>query len=308
MHNTMLGRAAAILAILIVSSAASPALAFGAAGHEAVCEIAYKELTPAGKQMVDTIMSAETDEHFKSFHAACVWPDTRTGLTNARRSEHFINVPRDWRDIPADNCVGADTCLFTAIPLDIAVLKDPNATKDAKLAALKFLGHWVGDIHQPLHVSFADDRGGNDISVEGVPGCSRDGETKLHSVWDTCIANRMMHDLHVGTDRAAFGDALQSAITDEQRAKWRASLLPLDWANESFAVARTPNVEYCVMVGDRCQYSVDTEQLAPDGTQRVVAPPGDYNEEFSPVISERLQAAGVRLGALLNGIAANGAP
>jgi len=37
----------------------------------------------------------------------------------------------------------------------------------AKLASLKYLGHWVGDIHQPLHVSFADDRGGNFIRESG---------------------------------------------------------------------------------------------------------------------------------------------
>ena len=50
-----------------------------------------------------------------------------------------------------------------------------------KLAALKFLGHWVGDLHQPLHVSFEDDRGGNEIAVHGE--CSG----KLHGAWDTCL-------------------------------------------------------------------------------------------------------------------------
>lgn len=288
---------------LAASSSITPVLAFGAAGHEAVCEIAFNELTPQGKQMVADIMAAETNPQFKTFHAACVWPDTRTSLTDARRGEHFINVPRDWRDIPADNCVGAATCLFTAIPLDIAVLKDPNATKDAKLAALKFLGHWVGDMHQPLHVSFSDDRGGNDISVKGVPGCSRDGDTKLHAVWDTCIPARIMKDLQVGTDRQAFGDSLWHNITDENRAKWKAVMLPLDWANESFAISRDPKVGYCVMVGDMCQYSADMAQLTGDTPQRTFEPAGDYNEDFAPVVTERLQAAGVRLGAILNGIA-----
>jgi hypothetical protein len=46
---------------------------------------------------------------------------------------------------------------------------------------LKFLGHWVGEIHQPLHVSFEDDRGGNGILVTGICG------TNLHAAWDTCL-------------------------------------------------------------------------------------------------------------------------
>jgi hypothetical protein len=45
--------------------------------------------------------------------------------------------------------------------------EDRNASDADKLASLKFLGHWVGDVHQPLHVSFADDRGGNEIEITG---------------------------------------------------------------------------------------------------------------------------------------------
>lgn len=305
MRNRICG-GLAIAVLFLTSGIVSPALAFGAAGHEAVCEIATNELTPGAKAMVDEIMAAETDTQFKTFRQACVWPDTRTAETNARRSEHFINLPRDWRDIPADDCVGADVCLFTAIPADIKMLKDPNTTRDEKLAALKFLGHWLGDIHQPLHVSFADDRGGNDIEVQGVTGCSSGGANpKLHSVWDTCIPSRLMQDLHVGTDRKAFGDTLWNGITEDKRTLWRSSMLPLDWANESFEVARKADVQYCVMVGDTCQYSADAAQLTADMPQRVISPTGDYNEEFAATITERLQAAGVRLGALLNEIAAN---
>src|SRR5262244_1828852 len=56
----------------------------------------------------------------------------------------------------------------------------------AKLASLNFLGHWVGDIHQPLHVCFADDRGGNLIRESGP--CVN----SLHTVWDTCMIEKKL--------------------------------------------------------------------------------------------------------------------
>ena len=43
----------------------------------------------------------------------------------------------------------------------LAVLKDPNADKDAKAQALKFVIHFIGDLHQPLHDEDNSDKGGN---------------------------------------------------------------------------------------------------------------------------------------------------
>jgi len=85
---------------------------------------------------------------------ACTWPDH----SRKRAEEHFINVPRTLQTIATAQCQGAPTCLFTPIVTDREVLQTFNDDQD-RLASLKFLGHWVGDIHQPLHVSFADDRG-----------------------------------------------------------------------------------------------------------------------------------------------------
>jgi hypothetical protein len=64
----------------------------------------------------------------------------------------------------------------------------------AKLAALKFLGHWIGDLHQPLHVSFEDDRGGGRVLTSGPCGLN------LHAVWDGCIVA-----MKLGSDWASCG-------------------------------------------------------------------------------------------------------
>jgi len=138
----------------------APALAWGDLGHKIVCQIAFQELND--KARAEVIRLIALDEKFDSFTDACTWPDH----PRQRAEEHFINVPRTLQTIATAQCQGASTCLFTAIVTDREVLR--TSTDDAaKLASLKFLGHWVGDIHQPLHVSFADDRGGNFIRESG---------------------------------------------------------------------------------------------------------------------------------------------
>lgn len=151
--------------------------ALAAAGHEAVCQIAFEELTPKAKKAVLHIMSSEGDKRFQTFRDACVWPDYM-GSQRARSKDHYINVPRNWFYIKYEKCVIGDICLFTAIRQDVIVLKNKESSDKERLEALKYLGHWVGDIHQPLHVSFEDDRGGNDIHLSKGIGC----KNNLHSV------------------------------------------------------------------------------------------------------------------------------
>jgi len=69
------------------------------------------------------------------------------------------------------------------------IIIDTAVSDTSKLRALKFFGHWVGDVHQPLYVSFKDDRGGN--LIKGTGPC----EHNLHAVWDDCIV-----ETKLGTD------------------------------------------------------------------------------------------------------------
>jgi hypothetical protein len=148
--------------------------------------------------------------------------------------------------------------VVSAIKDDLAVLASPHSTDEEKLAALKFLGSWVGDIHQPLHAASRDDRGGNHIRTRGS-SCD-----SLHTLWDSCIVEERlgMHPLTIVPE-------LQAGITDEQRAEWLASN-PVDWANESFVVAREPGVQYCIMVDGACQYAADNREFDEGEPEKVV--------------------------------------
>src|SRR5882724_4711600 len=217
----------AVVLVLFLGSigGASPAWGWGDLGHKIVCQIAFQELN--AKARAEVVRLIALDSTFDSFTDACTWPDH----PRKRAEEHFINVPRTLQTIATAQCQGAPTCLFTAIVTDREILR--TSTDDtAKLASLKFLGHWVGDIHQPLHVSFADDRGGNAIVEQGP--CGDD----LHAVWDTCIIERKL-----GRDIRHIASELRSRVTDTERAAWT-STGAKDWASESFTITTAAAVRY----------------------------------------------------------------
>jgi S1/P1 Nuclease len=178
-------------------------------------------------------------------------------------------------------------CVLTAIATDLDRLKR-GQNDGQKLQALKFLGHWVGDVHQPLHVSFGDDRGGNDVQVNGVCECN------LHSVWDSCIIERSF-----GTDPQTTRQQFFREITAAQRAAWQSSR-PFSWANESLDIARSPMVDYCVRAGNECRYDADRLMFRQGEPEKTVLINGQYVSSQAPVVKQRLQQAGVRLAMMLN--------
>jgi hypothetical protein len=143
---------------------------------------------------------------------------------------------------------------------------------------LKFLGHWVGDVHQPLHVSFEDDRGGNGVLVTGECGTSN-----LHSAWDTCLVLKAVGE---GVGEAAT--ELMKTITPAKIESWTHSA-PMDWANESFAIAEQARTEYCIRQGASCDQ--------PAGKVTIDA---GYVAANGPIVREQLQKAGVRLAHMLD--------
>jgi hypothetical protein len=262
-----------LLAILaLVSIFGGNAWAWGDTGHKIVCEIAFRLAQPDTRAAVRKLI--RSDSEFDTFTDSCVFPDH----PRKRASEHFINLPRTSHGLTSDECPQTEKCVLTAILNDSKVLASKSEKAADRLIALKFLGHWVGDIHQPLHVSFEDDRGGNNITVSGE--CSG----KLHATWDTCLVESA-----VGTDVSDAATQLVDAITPEMKTRWTASD-PRDWANESFALAEAVKTGYCVVHGTSCDMP-DSGHVTIDSA---------YLQANEPVVKEQLQKAGVRLARLLD--------
>jgi S1/P1 Nuclease len=272
-------------------------------GHKIICRIATSVLDESDRREVERLARAyraPDGTRFAHYAEACTFADTarskarlfadavRDGNSAAAArlaawqrfgafdAWHFINVPRTARVVHAANC--HDDCVLKAIATDRRVRT--GASTQERAETLILLGHWVGDVHQPLHVSFADDRGGNDIDhIKGGFYSSRD----LHAVWDTGIIAKA----RAGRDWSTYARDLMAMIDDGRRREWARSE-PIDWANESYRIAIERDVRYCARAEATCRWEGRTRTLR-----------ASYQKQFQPVVEERLQQAGVRLAKLL---------
>jgi hypothetical protein len=272
--------------------APAPAQAWGQGGHYAVCEIGYLNLTPRARAEVDRLVAL--DGRFASFTETCTFPDNPV----SRASEHYSNYPRTQRRV-TPGCPGGRPCVLGAIESDLAILRSATAADAAKATAILYIGHWYGDLHQPLHISFADDRGGNSIKAEGP--CSGSFEASLHSVWDTCVIERRIFS--PGTDRVARARAaagiLAASVTRSQRKNWVRSQ-PWQWAGESYKVTLAGRTGYCVRKSGACRYSADRQEFANGDPPRALLVDEAYLDRAKPIVETRLTRAGIRLADALN--------
>ena len=144
-----------LASFILAMTVSTAAHAWGTEGHHVIALIAQSQLTPKARAAVDRLLAVEPGETLVS---VSTWADEHRNPANA--PWHYINFPRgdcvynEERDCPDGRCV------VVAIKRQQEVLVS-GATDDRKLTALKYLVHFVGDLHQPLHAGFQDDRGGN---------------------------------------------------------------------------------------------------------------------------------------------------
>ena len=287
--------AAATAAAGLAPLPTTPAKAWGPDGHHTVCAIAYRNLTATAKAEVDRLIAADT--HYPSFAASCTWAD-EVRTSRGRGDEHFVNYPRNLAAVTGPACPGGTPHVISAIEADLQALHGPGP--DGKRAeALKWVGHWFGDIHQPLHISFADDRGGNSIHVTGP--CAAANSKNLHSAWDGCVIRTRIFPK--GGDPLANADAaaatLDGAVTAAQRKAWLGSQ-PWRWAAESYAIALQPQTRYCFKKAGTCRYSPTHATYTQGATQRSEKLTAAYLDRVAPIVRDRLSRAGIRLADALN--------
>lgn len=169
-----------------------------------------------------------------------------------------------------------------------------NGNERVRLEAIKYLGHWIGDLHQPLHVSFQDDRGGNDISTTGKCRGS------LHSTWDGCIIKQQLISNPSKGTITRFARRARNKVTHTTRAQWTRTRL-YQWADESFQQTLASDTDHCDHQGNRCAYDASASQITrPDNVKKQVAVDRAYLRKHRPIVRDRLVRAGVRLAYVLN--------
>ncbi len=275
--------------MLMVFAAAGTALAWGPDGHRAVCEIAYLHLDKAHQKEVNRLAThMQTPgplKKYTSFAQGCTFPDdVRDPIPAFARFKqytpwHFLNVPRTTTTITSDAGCN-DDCVLHGIDFHTAKIKDPSVSDQDRAEALLYLGHWVGDIHQPLHVSFEDDHGGGTIKpIHGIYTSS-----SLHSVWDSGIIKNDEKQ----NGWKALAVRLSHKITADEASQWPGGT-PVEWANESFQITIQPDVQYCKESGGTCG------ALTAKGRTLQQA----YQDEYQPTVEKRLEQAGIRLADII---------
>ncbi|MCF7823181.1 MAG: S1/P1 nuclease [Candidatus Marinimicrobia bacterium] len=184
------------LSILLLT--ASLLLAWGKTGHRVIGRIAEENLTPAAKAGItelfghsdlarianwaDDIKSDPKWDHSHEWHyCTIIEGEEYTGPESGGRAVQKVTE-------------------FTKL------LSQDNLSEKDQKDVLRFLVHFVGDLHQPLHVGNGTDKGGNDVKVTWF----RD-ETNLHSVWDSKMIDHMQYSY------TEYAQQLQLGLTDEDR-------------------------------------------------------------------------------------------
>lgn len=159
------------------------AMAWGPIGHQIVGQIGEDQLTIQAKKEVDKLLKGQ------SLAGVSNWADTVKNKPEWVQSKpwHFVDVADDETYESSPHAPEGD--IITAITGMVEMLKSSSTTQLEKQQALMFIVHFVGDIHQPLHIGRPSDRGGNDIKV-----VFNNRSLNLHSLWDSALISTQKMD------------------------------------------------------------------------------------------------------------------
>lgn len=265
-----------VVLFLLLFVLASPAWSWGPLGHQALCNAAWLSSSAAIKK---TISSAAKRMNYNTFASACLWADhirSKKKYDYIKRL-HYMNVPKAHHQLSKSPCQDSHLkkprCVLSAINFYSDRWRNEKLTRRERDEALLLMAHFIGDIHQPLHVGFADDRGGTrkQITFKGR-------SLSLHSFWDSkvlsCASRRswrqLGRQLHESHD-----DYYNGAYRQTAKVPSVLSLAPKVWAQESYDLTR------------QIYQTIKKQQ------------PRYYCSAFHALAVKRLELASLRLAAML---------
>jgi S1/P1 Nuclease len=266
-NNSLLYTANRLALILLYGALCYPnsANAWGKKGHRIVGEIAQKHLNSRSQAQLEKILGSE------SLADGANWPDFMRSDSNLLWSKtylywHYVTIPEQTpvrlRPIPPEGDA------LTALNCLSAVIVDAQSTNFQKKAAVRFITHIIGDVHQPLHAGNGKDRGGTDVEVNFFSQ-----PTNLHVVWDSLLID------NTEMSSSEMVSYLLKGISSYDRITW-GKARPEVWIEESVAFRsgiypKTKNISF------------------------------DYIYSNSHIIEKRLKQAGVRLASFFNNLFGN---
>jgi len=259
-------RSLALSALLV---AAPSAWAWGPMGHSVVAELAQRHLSRAASAEVQRLLAPE---HTTRLADVANWPDqirndpAQQALWRRTARLHYINFASRRCDYVAPRDCPQGQCVVAALAREVAVLGDRSRSDGERREALKFVVHFVGDIHQPLHAGYRADRGGNRYQVRFEGRGSN-----LHKVWD-------------------------SGLLSTRYRRWQDAADALDAAAPVVLPPVTPGADpYAQWAGESCRLTA-----AADFYPSRHAVGAAYVARELPLAEQRLRQAGRRLAEVLD--------
>lgn len=232
--------------------------AWGKEGHHIIAEIAKSQISKSVQDSVDKYLNG------MSWESASTWMDDirNNPQYNYTHVWHYLDMEKG---VQYSDTIANGNNVVKQLQVAIEHLKNrAKLSKEDINFNLKVLFHLMGDFHQPLHVGYGVDRGGNDIKVT-----FGDKKTNLHHIWDTDII------VYKNIALTNVQDILSK--TSAQRLKKITDSNVIEWMNQ-------------------------TRKLL-DAVYSYTDPiPDNYVDKSATIIEYQLLFAGVRLGKTLNDI------
>ncbi|SHJ85650.1 S1/P1 nuclease [Pseudozobellia thermophila] len=249
------------LVLLISNMLAANTGDWSKTGHRTVGQIAEKHLSRKAKRAIGNLLQGQSLARVANFGDE-IKSDT---LYRKFSAWHYVNLPADakYTDIEpskyGDIVIGIEKC--------IQILKDKGSSAADKAFYLKMLVHLIGDLHQPMHVGRAEDKGGNTIQLQWF-----NKGTNLHRVWDS----------HMIDDYGMSYTELAGSLPKLDKAKVKAIQQGniYDWLEESQGIAN--KIYASVENGEKLYYR--------------------YSYVWWGTVENQLQKGGLRLAKVLNDV------
>ncbi len=267
-----------LLIFITIFSSIESTYAWRETGHYTVAELAWRKLTPqAQAKFIKFLKPNET------LATVSTWPDDVRKTTKWKHTAAYHFGDFEDQHTYFTNPCKADGDVVRALVKYEDVLRNNRSSFEDRVNALKFLVHFMGDLHQPLHIGRPKDQGGNLINVRWYgKSVNEEGEKiNLHKIWDLHLIDKILKDekINDGTtyNHLAYANYLEKLKVP---ANTTADLNFADWAMESHSQRKIA-------------YAIGNGSL------------GDaYYFKAKDLLNTRIIQAGLRLGKVLNSIAA----
>jgi hypothetical protein len=283
--------------ILLMLLLPVPAAAWGDYAHRLTASIAWRQLSPAARAEVRRLLKAEAGLdtpqcRLATIEDASVWPDCVRALYRDRFAFsapwHYQNISVcEAFDVNA-KCWNGD-CVTAQIPRQQAVLADRTRPASERLQAFSFLVHFVGDMHQPLHMGDKADLGGN--NVRAAFGFKAPDRMNLHRIWDSDLAERALTEPPAITPERITPAERRAFLAGPASTPARVAL----WAREAWDIARSAVYPELQGYPDSCPIPAEARKELPRG---MVTPA--YVAHATPAVRAQVAKAGTRIALLVN--------